>query len=77
MSKVSNIIYADDTTLSSILRAFKPNTPSENIEDNIYTELYKISEWLVVNKLSLNITKTKNTIFQTKQRKIILPIIKI
>ncbi len=81
MSKVSNIfafiIYADDTTLSSILRAFKPNKRLENIEDKINTEQYKISEWLVVNKLSLNITKTKYTIFHTKQRKIIPPIIKI
>ncbi len=79
MSKVSNIfafiIYADDTTLSSILRAFKPNTPSENIENKINTELYKISEWLKVNKLSLNITKTKYSIFHTKQNNIKIPAI--
>ncbi len=74
MSQVSKIvlflIYADDTTLSTILRAFKPSTPHENIETGINMELSKIIDWLIVNKLSLNIPKTKYTVFHSKQKRI-------
>ena len=52
------IIYADDTSLSSTLNTFRCNT---NV--NINNELSKISEWLKVNKLSLNTKKTKAMIF--------------
>ena len=48
------IIYADDTSLSSTLNTFRCNT---NVNTN--NELSKISEWLKVNKLSLNTKKTK------------------
>ncbi len=72
MSQVSKIfafiIYADDTTLSTILRAFKPSTPHENMETEINMELSKITDWLIVNKLSLNISKTKYTVFHSKQK---------
>ncbi len=58
MSKVCDpfvfIVYADDTTLSSILSAFKSNTDQLNTESKINNELSKISTWLIVNKLSLN-----------------------
>ncbi len=40
-------------------------------------ELSKICTWLIVNKLSLNVGKTKYTVFHTKQKKIKSPIIKI
>jgi hypothetical protein len=81
MSKVSKIfafiIYADDTTLSSILSAFKARTNQVNIETKINNELSKICIWLTVNKLSLNVGKTKFTLFHTKQKKVKAPIIKI
>ncbi len=46
------MLYADDTTLSSTLSCFKNNNA---IIDNINDELNMISEWLKLNKLSLNI----------------------
>ncbi len=70
------IIYADDTTLSSILSAFKSRIDAENIGITINKELSKIYTWLIVNKLSLNVDKTKYKVFHTKQKKINLPIIK-
>ncbi len=81
MSKVCDlfafIVYAADTTLSSILSAFKSNTDQLNTESKINHELSKISTWLIVNKKSLNVKKTKYTVFHTKQKKINVPIIKI
>ena len=62
------ISYADNTTLTSILSLFGlNNTP--HIYDNINTELHKISEWLKINKLSLNVNKTKFTLFHMPQKK--------
>ncbi len=71
------IIYADDTTLSSILSAFKSRTDEDNIGTEINKELSKIYTWLIVNKLSLNVDKTKYTVFHTEQKKINPPIKKI
>ncbi len=68
------IIYADDTTLSSILSAFKSRTDEENIGTKINKELPKIYTWLIVSKLSLNVDKTKYTVFHTKENKINPPI---
>ncbi len=53
------IIYADDTTLCSILSAFKSRTDIEYIGTKINKELSKIYSWLIINKLSLNVDKTK------------------
>ena len=52
----SFIIYADDTTLSSILKQFSDSTQHENksTESLITDELNKTIEWLNINKLSLN-----------------------
>ena len=48
------ISYADDTTLTTILSLFDlENTP--HMYDDINTELDKISKWLKINKLSLNV----------------------
>ena len=53
-----SIVYADDTTLMSTLKAF--NNHGENtVSDNINEELAKIDEWLKLNKLSLNVKKSK------------------
>ena len=51
------ILYADDTTLSSIIQI--PSMPDFNIN----TELAKVYDWLAVNKLSLNVSKIKYVIF--------------
>ena len=53
------IMYADDTTLYSNI-----NSPNENniirlTETKINTELAKIDEWLKINKVSLNLKKSK------------------
>ena len=58
------ILYADDTTLSSTIRI-----PSVSLT-NINNELPKVYDWLTVNKLSLNIRKTKYVIFHAINKKI-------
>ena len=52
------ISYADDTTLFSTVSNFT-NTPNTDANCLINQELFKINEWLEINKLSLNIAKTK------------------
>ena len=61
------IIYADDTTISSIISTFGRNQNQINI--NLNEELNKVIFWLKVNKLSLNINKTKYMIFYPHQKK--------
>ena len=48
------INYADDSTLSSTLQTF-----GNLLDEMINHELLKVSYWLKVNKLSLDIEKTK------------------
>ena len=80
LSKSSSLFhfttYADDTTLSGILSTFNPN---RDLDRNhfISSELDKILDWLKVNKLSLNIKKTKLMIFHQPQKNVIPPKIKI
>ena len=61
MSNTSNLLYfllfADDTNI------FLGGKNIENIIDVLNNELVKISEWLNVNRLSLNISKTHYVIF--------------
>ena len=45
--------------------------------ENIEKELKHVTEWLKMNKLSLNVKKTKAMLFHTPQKKIIVPKIKI
>ena len=72
------ICYADDTTLFSTLNKLvnEQNTDPDII---INMELSKINEWLEINKLSLNIAKSKFMVFHTqrKHRAIKPPIPKI
>ena len=51
------ILYADDTTLSNTIEI--PSMSPLNINN----ELAKVYDWLAVNKLSLNVKKTKYVIF--------------
>jgi len=62
------VIYADDTTLSATLNDFGSST--EEIEQNINCELELVEDWLKLNKLSLNVDKTKAMIFHPKQKKV-------
>ena len=65
--KFEAILYADDTTLSSILKTFW-NSSSLEISDKINRELLLVHDWLLANKLSLNIKKTKYMIFRYPQK---------
>ena len=64
------ITYADDTTLCGKIEG---QIDIENIEK----ELKHVTEWLKMNKLSLNVKKTKAMLFHMPQKKIIVPKIKI
>ena len=66
------ICYADDTTLSSVLNYFGN---SQSSSDNINIELKKVYDWLKVNKLSLNISKTKFIIFHSPQQNVTIPLL--
>ena len=61
------ILYADDTSLINPL--FKCNQVLDPTKINI--ELQKISDWLCINKLSLNASKTKYMIFRSPGTKLI------
>ena len=58
------ILYADDTTLSNTIQI--PSMSPLNINE----ELAKVYDWLAVNKLSLNVKKTKYVIFHAINKKI-------
>ena len=65
------VIYADDTTLGACLSHF--GNTLNLVERNINGELNKISTWLKVNKLSLNISKTKAMVFHPPQKRVTFP----
>ena len=76
-SQVFNFIsYADDTTLLSSLSNFV-NAQNANGDLLINKELFKINEWLVINKLSLNIAKSKCMVFHMHRKHIEAPAPKI
>ena len=64
------ILYADDTTLTSPLCSFTYGGYHDinRVSTLINSEITKISEWLSVNKLSLNANKTKFMIFHNYQK---------
>ena len=62
------ILYADDTTLISNISKFKSTNVLNSISQNINDELGKISNWLAVNKLSLNASKSNYMVFHHKQK---------
>ena len=64
------VLYADDTTLSSPMCSFTSqcNGNIELVSVLINSELNKIDDWLAVNKLSLNVQKTKFMILHYRQR---------
>ena len=62
-NKFDYILYADDTTLVSNTSTFKSHNNQLTISKNINIELLKISDWIAVNKLSLNAKKSKYILF--------------
>ena len=68
--KFSFILYADDTTLISPLCSFShcSHNNMNYVSTMINLELTKISDWLAVNKLSLNAAKTKFMLFHNYQK---------
>ena len=69
VSNVFNMVmYADDTLCNM------DNNVDEHVINN---ELCKISEWLVANKLSLNISKTKFMVFHTSNRSVTYPVLQM
>ena len=65
-------IYADDTTLIAPICTFSINDKNDfdMISHNINAELKIITDWLALNKLSLNAKKTKMMVFHYHQKKI-------
>ena len=63
-------MYADDTTLFTTLKSTRMDDPHNVL---INDELSKISKWLLVNKLSLNVKKTKFIVFRMLQTKLKFP----
>ena len=68
------ILFADDTSLLGSLCNFYINKPKtakdfEDLSHKINKELEKINEWLSINKLSLNVKKTKYIIFHHNRQK--------
>ena len=68
-------MYADDTTLPSTYDTFHTNTDTDiaTIQRNINEELLRVTTRLSRNKLLMDTTKTKMTVFQTQQKHISYP----
>ena len=67
------VLFADDTSLIGTITHFHIKTPKSEedlriLSNRINTELSLVHEWLNINKLSLNIQKTKLMIFHTKRK---------
>ena len=64
-------MYADDTTLYTSLNSLRETTLDNKSTENIINEeLCKINEWLNVNKLLLNKSKTKYMVFHMLNKRI-------
>ncbi len=64
------IIYAYDTTLSTTLEIVMKKTQEQTAESTLNTELANVCEWLKVNKLSLNVNKSKYMIYYTNRKQV-------
>ena len=64
------ITYTDDTTLFSSLFSFvqESNHSMRDASAKINGEISKVTDWLTVNRLSLNVNKTKFMVFHYCQR---------
>ena len=64
------ITYADDITLCGAQTNHNDAKTTEH-------ELNKVTEWLKINILSLNVKKTKAMVFHMPQKKVMLPTLRI
>ena len=62
-NKFKFLMYADDTTMYFNLEDF----PIENREVLINNELEKVNKWLNLNKLAVNVDKTKSMLFHKRR----------
>ena len=66
--KSSNILqftlFADDTCI------FYSSKPNLNIENTLNNELMKVSDWLIANKLSLNVNKSSFLTFSSNKKEL-------
>ena len=62
-NKFNFLMYADDTTIYFNLEDF----PIENREVLINDELEKVNKWLKLNKLAVNVDKTKSMLFHKRR----------
>ena len=79
-NKFHFLIYADDTTLIEPICTFAHHDlDSKILSEAANIELNRVVEWMSLNKLSLNVKKTKMMVFHYKQRKLghIIPKLKI
>ena len=65
------IMYADYTTLSYTTRQLTNYNENIHTENKINNKLLKISQWLKINKLSLNVKKSKYMLFKTVHNKLL------
>ena len=68
--KFKFVIYHDDTTLTITLKTFSTNELNGNTASSINIELNKISEWLKLNRLTLNVQKAKYMLFRTSKKNV-------
>ena len=61
------ILFADHTDLFSTIEYSIPVT-STNVNETLNSELSEVHDWLTLNKLTLNITKTKFMVFHPTQK---------
>ena len=64
---LSPIMFADDTNL------FYTSKSINALYNTVNRELYKMNEWFQVNKLSLNLKKTKYSLFHSSNQKRNIP----
>ena len=67
-TKFKFILYADDTTLNSTLDSFGQD--AVEVQNTIVSELQNIFKWLDVNRLCLNVAKSKFMLFHMPQKEI-------
>ena len=66
-------LFADDTSLLFSSENLQ-NVEVQNLEETVNLELTNISDWLLANKLSLNVSKSNFLIINPHQKKIDKPI---
>ena len=70
-------MYVDGTTLFNAFQSFKTSTKEVNVDTLINNELAQISELLKINKLILNINKSKYILYQMINKALNIPVLKI